>query len=186
MHIVYVRDFTMYFSIRNTSLAANKLPRYFLIQLVVTKLCYLLVTFIIPLLVLPFAWWQVLLLYVISQAIAGALLLLVLVVPHINEDAAVAENPAAIKGLDDWALHQIHTTVDSSVNSHVLSWLTGGLNTHLVHHLFPNICHVHYLPLTQIIKQELCNLGITYNEKTFGASIRDHFRYLKLMGVAPS
>jgi linoleoyl-CoA desaturase len=71
MHIVYVRDFTMYFSIRNTTFATNRLPRYFLIQLLVTKLFYLLVTFIIPLLVLSFAWWQVLLLYIISQAIAG-------------------------------------------------------------------------------------------------------------------
>jgi linoleoyl-CoA desaturase len=110
----------------------------------------------------------------------------VLVVPHINEDAAGADNPAVIKGQNEWALHQIHSTVDSSVNSKVLSWLTGGLNTHLVHHLFPNICHVHYVQLTQIIKQELRNQSIKYNEKTFGASIRDHFRYLKLMGVVPS
>jgi linoleoyl-CoA desaturase len=186
LHIVYVRDFTMYFSIKNTTLGLNKLPRYFLAQLATTKLLYLLVTLIVPVLVLPFAWWQVVLLYTASLAIAGVLMLLVLVVPHINEDAALADSPVAIKGQNDWALHQIHSTVDSSVNSRLLGWLTGGLNTHLVHHLFPNICHVHYLQLTRVIKQELCNQGIKYNEKTFSASIRDHFRYLKLMGVAPA
>lgn len=136
--------------------------------------------------VLPFAWWQVLATYLVSIAISGSLILLVLVVPHINEDAALYESDYSIRNQNDWVLHQIHSTVDSSVNSQLLNWFTGGLNTHLVHHLFPNICHVHYLQLTRLIKQMLCEQGIKYKKKTFASSIIDHFKYLKLMGMKPT
>ncbi len=184
--IVYVRDFIMLFTKKLNAHSPNKLPRYFLTRVVLTKLLYLIVSFIIPLMVLPFVWWQVLAIYLVSIAISGSLILLVLVVPHINEDAALYESDYSIRNQNDWVLHQIHSTVDSSVNSQLLNWFTGGLNTHLVHHLFPNICHVHYLQLTRLIKQMLCEQGIKYKEKTFASSIIDHFKYLKLMGMKPT
>lgn len=110
------------------------------------------------------------------------MMLLVLAVPHINEAAEKENHDTQVHNQNEWALLQIHSTVDSSTNSQVLHWLSGGLNTHLVHHLFPNICHVHYIPLTRIIQQSLMEQGITYQEKSFGASLVSHFKYLKFLG----
>lgn len=183
--IVYIKDFMMFFSKKENVHGRNKLPPYFFARLVFTKGLYLFISFIIPVMVLPFAWWKILIIYFVTLALSGSFMLLVLAVPHINENAALHESGHWIKNKNDWALHQIYSTVDSSANSRLLSWFSGGLNTHLVHHLFPGICHVHYLPLTKLIKQELCERGIKYKEKTFAASIVDHFKYLKLMGVSP-
>ena len=186
IYIVFVKDFIMLFTIKFKSHKRDKLPKHFLLQLVITKLLFLTVSFIIPLMALPFPLWQTLIIYLASMAISGSLLLLVLVVPHINEEAALYENDYHIKNQDDWAMLQIQTTIDSSVNSKLLNWLSGGLNTHLAHHLFPNICHVHYIQLTRIIKHVLSECGLKHKEVTFSSSIINHFKYLKLMGVKPA
>lgn len=183
---VFVKDFVNFFTKKFHPYGAGKLPKLFLVQLLFTKLVYLTVSFIIPLMVLPYAWWQVLAMYGVSLVICGVFMLLILVVPHINEDAAMHESGYSIKNQDEWALHQVQATIDSSVNSALLNWFTGGLNTHLVHHLFPEVCHIHYIQLTRVIKKELKERGIMYKEKTFARSITDHFKYLKLMGMEPA
>jgi linoleoyl-CoA desaturase len=181
--IVYVRDFSLLFSKDfNTNLPGKK-PRFLMARIVLVKLVYFTISFVIPLAVLPFAWWKIFLIYLFSMAFCGSLMLLVLVVPHINKDASFSENDFSIRNQDDWALNQINSTVDSSVNSRLLSWFAGGLNTHLVHHLFPNICHTHYRALTGVIKQALYEMGFEYKEKTFLSSITAHFQYLKQMGM---
>jgi linoleoyl-CoA desaturase len=183
--IVYVKDFIMFFTGPFKSHKRGNLPRYFLIQLVITKLLFLTISLIIPLMVLPYAWWKILATYLICLSVSGALLLLVLLVPHINADAVIDKTNYEMRNQDDWVLSQISTTVDSSVNSLFLNWFTGGLNTHLVHHLFPNICHTHYIPLTKIVKQVLSEHGIKYKENNFSSSIINHFKFLKLMGMEP-
>jgi linoleoyl-CoA desaturase len=51
-----------------------------------------------------------------------------------------------------------------------------------VHHLFPGVCHAHYIPLSEIIKQTAAECGLTYREVTMGQAIASHFRLLKRMG----
>lgn len=186
IYIVFVKDFIMFIHQKPKTPGRDKLPRYFLVRLVLTKLVFLIFSFIIPLIVLPFAFWKILAIYLVSLAISGSLMLLVLIVPHINEAAALNNDNFIIKNKNDWALLQIQTTVDSSVNSQILNWFTGGLNTHLAHHLFPNICHIHYIQLTRIIKQVLSERGILYKENSFSSSLFNHFRYLKMMGMNPA
>ncbi|MBZ5859537.1 fatty acid desaturase family protein [Flavihumibacter profundi] len=186
IYIVFIRDFIMYFSKQLKNHGVRQLPRNFLARMIFTKSVFLIVSFLIPLLVLPFAWWHVLILYLIAMGISGSLLLLVLVVPHINTEAASTMGSHDINNRNDWVLHQIHSTVDSSPGNRLLNFFCGGLNTHLVHHLFPNICHTHYFNLTKIIKKVLQDYNIPYLEKTFADTIADHFHYLKMMGIKPS
>ncbi|ULQ50854.1 fatty acid desaturase family protein [Flavihumibacter fluvii] len=180
--IVFVKDFVLLYGEKVNGKGAKTLPAFFFGRLVFTKLLFLLVAFVVPLLVLPYAWWQVLLMFLVCLAVGGALMLLVLVVPHINEVATLADDNFSINNRNAWVLHQIHCTVDSSPNSKLLGWLSGGLNTHLIHHLFPNICHIHYINLTRIVKQTLQERGIPYHEKSFAMSLYDHFKYLRVLG----
>ncbi len=183
--VVFIRDFTLFFSGKLDAHSRNNLPRRFWVQLLGTKLVFLFVSYWIPVWILPYAWWQILIVYLTCMAISGSLMLLVLVVPHINGDAVLTVQEPVINNQNDWALLQINCTVDSSAESRLLNWLSGGLNTHLVHHLFPNICHVHYLKLTRVIRTTLTQNGLVYKEKSFLSSITDHFRYLKQLGRKP-
>lgn len=184
--IVFVKDFVLLYGEKMSDHGTRNLPRFFLARMLLTKSVFLLVSFIIPLLVLPYAWWQVLIMYLVSMAVAGGMMLLVLVVPHINETATLDGTEPDIHNRNVWVLHQISCTIDSSPESRVLGWLSGGLNTHLIHHIFPNICHIHYIPLTRIIKETLEANGIRYKQKSFGRSLVDHFKYIKALGQPAS
>jgi linoleoyl-CoA desaturase len=184
--VVFIKDFVMLFSSKLKDYGSDKLPRYFLWRLICTKLLYILVVIVIPVLVLSYAWWQLLLIYLVTLSICSGSMLIVLVIPHINAYAVTHEKDVFIKNQDDWALHQLHSNIDSSPANQWLSWLLGGLNTHLVHHIFPNICHIHYLQLTRIIREKLAASGIPYKERSFISAIADHFKFLKLMGMKPS
>lgn len=184
--VVFVKDFVMLYSGRLKPFGADKLPRFFFVRLVLMKLVYVFIVLIIPILVLPFAGWQLLLIYLLTLSVSSGSMLVVLVIPHINREAVTAEEELVIHNQDEWTLHQLHANIDSSSESKWLSWLLGGLNTHLIHHLFPNICHIHYPSLTKRLQQTLKEKDIAYTQRSFAKAVADHFRFLQQMGKAPS
>ena len=42
---------------------------------------------------------------------------------------------------NEWAIHQIRTTVNFAPRNHFVNWYVGGLNYQVEHHLFPRISH---------------------------------------------
>jgi linoleoyl-CoA desaturase len=100
----------------------------------------------------------------------------------VPETAFVVANPD--KTIDNnFAIHQMLTTSNFAPKSRVLYWLIGGLNYQVEHHLFPNICHVHYKKISKIVKATAEEYGIPYNShKTFLGAIRYHFKMLKAIG----
>ena len=86
-----------------------------------------------------------------------------------------------------WAVHQIETTVDFGRRSRLLTWFIGGLNFQIEHHLFPRICHLHYLALAPIVEETCREFGLQYlAHETFRAAVASHFRWLRQMGTAGS
>ena len=63
-----------------------------------------------------------------------------------------------------WAVHQAETTVDFARSSRVVTWLLGGLNFQIEHHLFPRICHVNYPALSRLVEETCRDFGIKYAE----------------------
>jgi linoleoyl-CoA desaturase len=87
---------------------------------------------------------------------------------------------------NDWALHQMATTVNFSPNNKWLSWYVGGLNYQVEHHLFPKVCHVHYPAIAPILKQTALEYNVPYLEnKTFAQALSAHFSALKRFGTTP-
>jgi len=85
-----------------------------------------------------------------------------------------------------WAIHQMETTTNFSMNNPFLTFYLGGLNYQVEHHLFPNICHVHYPALSPIVRQTAAEFGIPYLEKrTFMDGLRSHFNLLRNLGRLP-
>jgi linoleoyl-CoA desaturase len=86
---------------------------------------------------------------------------------------------------DEWAIHQVKTTANFATSNPVVSWLVGGLNFQVEHHLFPKISHVHYPRINKIVKQTCEEFGVEYIEyPTVTKAIRSHINYLRQMGRA--
>ncbi|HLN27546.1 MAG TPA: acyl-CoA desaturase, partial [Gemmataceae bacterium] len=111
------------------------------------KVVFFSLVFGIPLLLHPL--WAVLLLYVTASFVQGLVLSVVFQLAHCVEEANFPlPRPDTGRMESAWAEHQVETTVDFARGSRLLSWYVGGLNFQIEHHLFPQICHVHYPALS--------------------------------------
>ena len=145
------------------------------------KIINLTIFFIIP--ISQFGFWQALLGFFVMHAVLGVTLALVFQMAHAVEEAEFPIPNDKNKIESEWALHQVKTTVNFAMNNKVISWLVGGLNYQVEHHLFPKISHIHYPEISKIVKQTCEDLKIKYNAfPTFGKALSSHFIYLRQMG----
>jgi linoleoyl-CoA desaturase len=82
-----------------------------------------------------------------------------------------------------WPKLQMCTSVDYNADSTFFNWTLGGFNAHALHHLLPNICHVHYLEILPIFRELAQKHGLSYMEMSYRKSLASHFRFLKGMGT---
>jgi hypothetical protein len=83
----------------------------------------------------------------------------------------------------NWDVHQVQTTVNFAPKNRVLSWLFGGLNFQVEHHLCHRICHVHYPALSKVVEETCRESGVRRAAcKTFFSGVASHFRWLRRMG----
>jgi linoleoyl-CoA desaturase len=118
---------------------------------------------------------------------AGLILSLVFQLAHIMDEAdmPLPDSEGNIK--NSWAIHQLRTTVNFASNNKIVNWFTGGLNHQVEHHIFPNISHVHYDKIAEIVKKTANEFNLPYNEfKTTKDALVAHFRYLRSMGLKPT
>src|SRR5690606_25759529 len=129
-------------------------------------------------------WWQVAIGFFTVHLCAGLLLALIFQLAHVMEDTQFPipeEGSLLIE--NQWAVHQLQTTLNFSAKSRILSWFVGGLNFQIEHHLFPNISHVHYKKIAPIVKQTALEYGLPYyNKKTFFNALASHGRMLYQLG----
>jgi linoleoyl-CoA desaturase len=61
--------------------------------------------------------------------------------------------------------------------------MIGGLNYQVEHHLFPDICHVHYRNIAPIVKATAAEFNIPYyTKKTFFDALKAHAKMLYQLG----
>jgi linoleoyl-CoA desaturase len=148
------------------------------------KALFFTLAWVIPMLFHP--WWVVLGLYFAATYVQGIVLSVVFQLAHCVEEAEFPEpRPDTGRMEHDWAVHQVETTVDFGQKNRLLSWLIGGLNFQIEHHLFPHICHVHYPALAPVVAETCREYGLRYNaQPTFRAGLASHYRWLRRMGLA--
>jgi linoleoyl-CoA desaturase len=148
------------------------------------KLFFLIMGVVVPLML--HSWWEVLLVYMSVSFFQGVMLSIVFQMAHCVEEASFPM-PESDTGrmTSSFAIHQIETTVDFAPDNRVLSWLVGGLNFQIEHHLFPQVCHIHYRAISPLVKETCREFGVRYNvHKSFLAGVASHYRWLRRMGVA--
>ncbi|MCX5661061.1 MAG: acyl-CoA desaturase [Planctomycetota bacterium] len=155
-----------------------------LVAFIAGKVIFVTIAFGIPLLVRPV--WIVAMYYVVATLVLGIVLSIVFQLAHCVEEAEFPMPEGDSGKIENaWAIHQVETTVDFARRSRFASWLLGGLNFQIEHHLFPRICHVHYPAISKVVEQTCLDYGVKYNEhKTFLAGVASHFRWLRRMGAA--
>jgi linoleoyl-CoA desaturase len=147
------------------------------------KLLYYSYALMLPMIVLPFAWWLVLLAFMSMHMVTGLMVSIVFQIAHIMPDNEfpLPDGNGSIN--DNWYSHQFATTTNFSPDSKLLFWLVGGLNYQIEHHVLPDVCHVHYKNLTELVKDTAKEYGLPYNSKpTMAKAIYDHFKMLQELG----
>src|SRR5574341_242633 len=146
------------------------------------KLVFFSLAFAIPLLVHP--WWTVLLGYAAISFVTGVLLGVVFQMAHCVAEADFpAPAPDTLRMAAEWAVHQVHTTVDFARKSRLLTVYLGGLNYQIEHHLFPHICHLHYPKIAPIVEEVCRRFGVRYQAHPhLWAALASHYRWLRVMG----
>jgi linoleoyl-CoA desaturase len=154
-----------------------------LVTLVAGKGTFFTVAFGIPLLFHSLG--TVVVYYVVAGLVTGIVLSVVFQVAHCVEEADFPVPRASTGRIDHaWAVHQAATTVDFARTSRVVTWLVGGLNFQIEHHLFPRISHVNYPVISALVKETCRDFGIRYPEHiSFRAGLASHFRWLRRMGA---
>jgi len=157
--------------------------------LIFSKLSYVFYLVIVPCVFLNYHFLPILSGILVMHAIAGLILSITFQLAHSVEEASFPLPNEKNELENDWAIHQVNTTVDFARKNRLLNWYLGGLNFQVVHHLFPTICHVHYTALSEIVKNTAEEHGIPYLEnRTLGDAIRSHLQTLKRFGnqISPS
>ncbi|MCK5704890.1 MAG: acyl-CoA desaturase [Cyclobacteriaceae bacterium] len=156
------------------------------IILIATKLVYIGYIFIVPLMFTSMLWWQILIGIILMHYIAGFILAIVFQPAHVIEGTEYPLPDEKNMLENNWAVHQLHTTTNFGNKSRWFSWYVGGLNYQIEHHLFPNICHVHYRKISAIVKSTAIEFGLPYKSaRTFVGALFSHLRLLRQLGMKP-
>ncbi len=158
-----------------------------LMRIILDKTLYLFVIIGVPVLFFNFALGDVILGFLAMHFLAGLILTIVFQLAHTvegtthplpNEEGTIENN---------WAIHQLNTTVNFSPKNPIIGWYVGGLNYQVEHHLFPKICHVHYPQIAHIVEATAKEYGIPYMcNDSFGKALKSHIKLLEKFGTLPS
>ncbi|MDX1667597.1 MAG: fatty acid desaturase, partial [Saprospiraceae bacterium] len=126
-----------------------------------------------------------LLCFFLMHVVEGLSLSFVFLLGHLVEVTHSYEYSPEDRAVDhSWAEHQLRTTANFGIGSRTLNFLCGGLNFQIEHHLFPNICHVHYPSISRIVQQTAAEYGLPYHcYPSLSSSLGSHFRFLRQMGI---
>ena len=158
------------------------MPKAEVAKLIFFKLFYVGYMIVLPALLTPFGWATVLAAFLLNHFMVSVIFVGVLGVSHLSDYVAHPQPDGNGRLAMSWPKLQMQTSIDYNTESVFFNWTLGGFNAHALHHLLPNISHVHYLKILPIFR-ELCRKhNITYMEMPYRRAIRSHFRFLKAMG----
>ena len=182
---VLFQDFEKYFSGKMGRQAARKImPLREHVIFWATKVGYAAVYFVIP--IIAVGWLPALIGWLIAGVSCGFCLAVVFQLAHVVE---ATQFPIADEGSgkieQEWMVHQLSTTANFATRSRTVSWLLGGLNFQVEHHLFPRISHVHYPAINKLVKATCQEFGVTYLEhRTMAGAFLSHLRHIYRLGRA--
>lgn len=181
---LFVSDFTRFKSYKDMNLITDKkVWRKELIETIAWKIFYVSYILVIPIVMNPEFAWVHFFSFLLMQFICGFILAVIFQAAHVMPSCEFPLPNEEGKVENSWAVHELLTTTNFSPNSRWFSWVIGGLNYQVEHHLFSNISHVYYRDLSPIVRQTAEEFGLPYkSEKSFFSAIVNHWRMLRDLG----
>ncbi len=179
---IFVLDYQKYFKSKVGAMPLKKMKWQDHFVFWSFKIVYAFLFIVLPIYMVGFISWLVG--FVIFSCVAGFVLSIVFQLAHTVEHTAFPLANEVTGRLDDeWAIHQIKTTANFATRNKLVSWLVGGLNFQIEHHLFPKISHVHYPAISKIIRQACQEYGLVYIEyPKVRYAVASHVAFLRQMG----
>src|SRR5690606_23813988 len=179
---IFVTDYKKYFSRRIGSITLRKMSLREHIEFWFYKAAHAAIFVVIPILMVGAISWVIG--FLTMALVAGFVLSIVFQLAHTVEHTHFPlPDQATGKMEDEWAIHQIKTTANFATKNKVVSWLLGGLNFQVEHHLFPKISHIHYPAISSIIRKACQEYGIKYIEyPKVRVAVASHVAFLRQMG----
>ncbi len=164
-------------------IATKKELNAYRLKFIPLKLFYLSYALVLPMIFAPFSAWYVLLGFVLMHMLAGVVLSITFQLAHVvpGMDFPLSDEEDTIDS--NWHIHQMQTTSNFSPKNKLLFWYMGGLTNQIEHHLFPNICHVHYQKISKLVERTAKDHNVPYYvNRTFLSAVAGHIRTLKNLG----
>jgi linoleoyl-CoA desaturase len=157
------------------------------LKIILSKLMYFFVFFFVPVYFAGVPFLHVLIGFLLMHFIAGVMLTVIFQLAHAVEGTSypIPDENGTIE--NNWAVHQLNTTVNFARHNKIVSWYVGGLNFQVEHHLFPTICHVHYPKIAEIVKSTATEYNVPYMENTtIMGALKSHIKALQNLGGLPN
>ena len=161
----------------------NLSTKSFLWTLISTKTLYLSLTLGLPIIFSALPWWGTIIGFVAMHFVAGLTLAAIFQPAHVVPTSSF-EKPSKEGNIElGWAANQMMNTANFAPKARLFSWYVGGLNYQIEHHLFPNICHVHYRKISAIVRETAFEYNLPYySYKTFAEALGGHAKMLYNLG----
>jgi linoleoyl-CoA desaturase len=182
------KDFVQYYQYRRRGVhrMTKKEGRKNVASMIALKLLFFSYMIVLPIVVQGYNPGLIIGGFVMMGMVSGLVLGLVFQLAHSVEEAdfPLPNDKNIIE--NEWAIHQLSTTVDFARNNRLLSWYVGGLNFQVEHHLFPNICHVHYPAISEIVEATAKEFGVPYLcNPTIREAVGSHLHTIRKLGYVP-
>lgn len=180
---LYIGDYKKYFT--RKIIGEYKIPKMNLAEHIVfwiSKILNIFLFIILPINTLGWLTW--LLSFITMHIVLSVVMNVVFQLAHLVEGTSFAamEDGNIQK---EWAIHQVQTTADFATQNKLITWLVGGLNFQVEHHLYPKICHVHYPAINKFVRETCKQFDIAYIEnETLWKAFCSHILYLKKLGMS--
>ncbi len=181
---IFFTDYKKYFTQKIGDVPLKKMAIKDHIEFWVVKIYHIGAFIVVPVIMVGWANW--LIGFFVMSLFAGFILSIVFQLAHTVEHTEFPVADVDTHQLpDEFAKHQIKTTANFATRNKLISWLVGGLNFQIEHHLFPKISHVHYPAISDIVRNVCKEYQLQYIEyPTMIKAVGAHVRFLKEMGRA--
>lgn len=181
LYWVFFTDYEKYFTRKVGTMPLAKMKLKDHISFWVFKIFHGIVYIGLPVYMLGFLPWLVG--FLVYGLFAGFILTSVFQLAHTVEHTHFPVPNDANRIEEEWAIHQLKTTANFATGNKLITWLVGGLNFQIEHHLFPKISHIHYPAISKIIRKACEDYGISYIEyPRLKIAVASHIAHLKQLG----
>lgn len=185
LYWVLAKDVIQYYKYRKNGVNrySEKENRSYFWSMISLKLFYIFYLLVLPLTLQDYSFGLIIGGFLLMHAIGGLVLGVVFQLAHSVLEADFPLPNSANIVENDWAMHQMNTTVNFARENKLLSWYVGGLNYQVEHHLFPNICHIHYPEISKIVEQTAAEFNVPYlSTESLRQALGSHIRMLRKFG----